>query len=93
MVDFVLVLVGVSAVEVDCKRQNAEARQEPVEVIEMASVEVIGEPAVATISSAGYIDCGDEKAADEAPDAKYAQVQRQPKGSQPIWHLVVEEFL
>uniref|UniRef100_A0A0A9AP19 Uncharacterized protein n=1 Tax=Arundo donax TaxID=35708 RepID=A0A0A9AP19_ARUDO len=71
---------------------GGEPCQEPVEVIEVCSVEIVGEPAL-PFALRSPIDRGHEHAAGVAPHPKDAQAQREPHAAERVGHLVVEELL
>ena len=71
---------------------GAEPAEEPVEVVEVRAVEVIGEPARATLRRRSVND-GDEEAAEEVADAEDAQEEREAEAPHGVGHLVVEELL
>ena len=89
----VLVDVGAREVEEERELHGAEPRQQPVEVIEVRTVEVVGEPAVPAAGAGDAVDDRDEQAADESPDAHDAEVEREAQAAQAVGHLVVEELL
>jgi hypothetical protein len=93
LIGLVLVDVGARKVEEEREFDGAEPRQQPVEVVDVRAVEVVGEPAVPATAAGDAVDEGDEQTADESPDAHDAEVERQPQAAEPVGHLVVEELL
>jgi hypothetical protein len=72
--------------------QSREPGEEPVEVVEVRSVEIVREPAVAS-PSRRPVDDGHKDAAGVASHPKDAQAQREPDAAESVRHLVVEELL
>jgi hypothetical protein len=71
---------------------GAEPGEQPVEVVEVRAVEVVGEPARAALLG-GAVDGGDEEAAQEVAHAEDAEEEGQPQAAQRVGDLVVEELL
>jgi hypothetical protein len=62
------------------KFDGAEPSEQPVEVVQVRAVEVVGEPARPALGR-GLVNDGDEQAAEEVPDAEDAEEQQgQPEG-------------
>jgi hypothetical protein len=89
---FVFVLVNHREEDIGEELEGAERGEQPVEVVDVAAVQVVGEPALAP-RRRRPVDGRHERAADEAADAEDAEVEREPEGAQLVGHLVVEELL
>jgi hypothetical protein len=84
-----LVLVPPGGDEVYEEVGEADAGEEPVELVELALVEVVGEPGVAVAGE--LVDGGDERRADEEPQRERAQEQPRAHRLHPLGALAEEE--
>ncbi|BAS75459.1 Os01g0872201, partial [Oryza sativa Japonica Group] len=73
--------------------QCGECGEEPVEVVEVRAVDVVGEPALSSSPRRRPVDRRHERAAGVAPDALRAQRHGEPDAAEVVGHLVVEELL
>jgi hypothetical protein len=69
------------------KFDGAESSEQPVEVVQVRAVEVVGEPARPALGR-GLVNDGDEQAAEEVPDAEDAEEQGQPEAARRVRYLV-----
>uniref|UniRef100_J3M7G3 Uncharacterized protein n=1 Tax=Oryza brachyantha TaxID=4533 RepID=J3M7G3_ORYBR len=76
----VLVLERDGEVGVGEQLERAERGDQPVEVVEVRAVEVVGDPAAAP-RRRRPVDPGHERTADEAADAEDAEIERQPEAT------------
>ena len=87
-----LMHIGLCTVDVSSEAKSTEQCKRPVEVIEMGSVKIVGEPA--SPGATGHLVDGiNKKAAADVPYSSYAYVQSQAHAAETIRNLVVEEFL
>jgi hypothetical protein len=87
-------LVHVNARDDDESSQlhGAEPGEQPVEVVEVRAIEVVGEPARSALLG-GTVDGGDDEAAEQVSYAEDAEKEGQPEAAQRVGDLVVEELL
>uniref|UniRef100_A0A0A8YEF8 Uncharacterized protein n=1 Tax=Arundo donax TaxID=35708 RepID=A0A0A8YEF8_ARUDO len=74
------------------KLHGADRGEQPVEVVEVRAVEVVGEPARPALLG-GAVDGGDDEAAEEVSHAEDAEEEGEPEAAQSVGHLVVKELL
>ena len=84
-----LVLVPPGGDEVDQEVGEADDGEQPVEVVEPALVEVVGDPWVAVAGD--LVHGGDERGADEEPQRQRAEEQPRAHGLHPLGALAEEE--
>lgn len=87
-------LVGVPAREGEEEGEvgGGESREEPVEEVEAAAVEVVDDPALAAAEAGDAHDAGQQHGAQEVADADGAQEDGGAQAAHGVGRLVVEEL-